>query len=52
VPLIANPVQFSATPPEIRMPPPALGQHTDAVLMERLAMSEAEIAWLRASGVI
>lgn len=52
MPLIANPVQFSATPPEIHTPPPALGQHTDAVLMERLGMSEAEIARLREAGAV
>jgi crotonobetainyl-CoA:carnitine CoA-transferase CaiB-like acyl-CoA transferase len=52
VPLISNPVQFTATPPEIRTPPPALGEHTDAVLMEQLGMSEAEVAGLRALGVV
>jgi crotonobetainyl-CoA:carnitine CoA-transferase CaiB-like acyl-CoA transferase len=52
IPLIASPVQFSATPSEIRTPPPALGQHTDAVLAERLGMSAADIARLREAGAV
>jgi crotonobetainyl-CoA:carnitine CoA-transferase CaiB-like acyl-CoA transferase len=52
IPLIASPVQFSATPPEIRTPPPALGQHTEAVLIERLGMSAADIARLREAGAV
>ena len=30
----AIPVSFSATPGEIRLPPPRLGEHTDTILAE------------------
>ena len=32
VKVIANPVRLSETPPDYRIPPPLLGEHTDAVL--------------------
>jgi crotonobetainyl-CoA:carnitine CoA-transferase CaiB-like acyl-CoA transferase len=31
---IANPMRLSATPPTYRLPPPLLGEHTDAILLE------------------
>jgi crotonobetainyl-CoA:carnitine CoA-transferase CaiB-like acyl-CoA transferase len=31
---IANPIKFSETPVSYRMPPPLLGEHTDAILRE------------------
>ncbi len=34
IPMIGHPVGFSATPSEIRLPPPAHGQHTEEVLHE------------------
>lgn len=52
VPLLANPVRFSASPIEYRHAPPLLGQHTEEVLRERLGLSSDEIAALRVSGVI
>jgi crotonobetainyl-CoA:carnitine CoA-transferase CaiB-like acyl-CoA transferase len=52
VDLIGNPINYSATPVEYRLPPPYLGQHTDEVLEELLGMAKSEIAALRASGVI
>ncbi len=52
VPLVGSPVGFSATPPEIRLPPPDLGEHSDAILRQRLGMTEDEIAELRAQAVI
>ncbi|MBI3937936.1 MAG: CoA transferase, partial [Betaproteobacteria bacterium] len=52
VPLVRSPVVFSETPLEHRLPPPTLGQHTEEILREMLAMSEAGIAQLRADGVI
>ena len=52
VKVIANPVRLSETPPTYRLPPPVLGEHTDAVLGERLGVSAEELARLRADGVI
>jgi crotonobetainyl-CoA:carnitine CoA-transferase CaiB-like acyl-CoA transferase len=52
VPLLGNPIKMSATPPAYRRPPPFLGQHTDEVLAELLAMDEAERDRLRRDGVI
>ncbi|HWG79652.1 MAG TPA: CaiB/BaiF CoA-transferase family protein [Stellaceae bacterium] len=52
VTVIANPVRLSETPPDYRLPPPMLGEHTEAVLQERLRMSDAEIAELRRQGVV
>ncbi|MDZ4690520.1 CaiB/BaiF CoA-transferase family protein [Terricaulis sp.] len=50
--LAANPLRLSATPPTTRAPPPLLGQDTDTVLKELLALSEADIAQLRGDGVV
>jgi crotonobetainyl-CoA:carnitine CoA-transferase CaiB-like acyl-CoA transferase len=52
VPLLGNPIKMSATPPAYRRPPPFLGQHTDEVLAELLALDEAERDRLRRDGVI
>ena len=50
--LIGPAVGFSATPPAVYAPPPLLGEHSDAILRERLGLSDGEIARLRAGGVI
>jgi len=52
VKVIANPVRLSETPPDYRIPPPLLGEHTDEVLRDRLAISPDVLAELRAKGVI
>ncbi len=52
LPLVASPMRFSGTPLEYRLPPPLLGEHTDEVLKELLGKSGAEIARLRAAGVL
>jgi crotonobetainyl-CoA:carnitine CoA-transferase CaiB-like acyl-CoA transferase len=52
VKVIANPVRLSETPADYRIPPPMLGEHTDAVLAERLGLDAAALAALRAKGVI
>ena len=38
VPMVANPLKMSATPPCYRHGPPTLGQHTDEVLVELLGL--------------
>ena len=52
VPLLGNPIKMSATPPAYAKPPPYLGQHTDEVLRELLALDDAELGRLRQEGVI
>jgi len=52
VKVIANPVRLSETPPDYRLPPPMLGEHTDAVLGERLCLTASQLAGLREQGVI
>lgn len=49
--LVASPMKLSATPVQYRHPPPLLGEHTNEVLHE-LGWSTAEVASLRAAGVI
>jgi crotonobetainyl-CoA:carnitine CoA-transferase CaiB-like acyl-CoA transferase len=50
--LVASPLRLSASPVTYRLPPPLLGQHTDEVLTQVLAMAPAEIAALREAGVV
>jgi formyl-CoA transferase len=50
--LVASPMKLSATPVEVRMAPPTLGQHTDEVLRERLGLSAEAISVLRQKQVI
>ncbi len=50
--LVRSPMRFSATPIEYQLPPPLLGEHTDAVLRGVLHKSEAEIARLRSAGIV
>ncbi|MDP1532277.1 MAG: CaiB/BaiF CoA-transferase family protein [Burkholderiales bacterium] len=52
VPLVANPIKYSRTPLSYDTPPPLLSQHTDDVLRGLLGKSDAEIAALRAAGII
>ena len=52
VKVIANPVRLSATPAAYRIAPPLLGQHTEAVLSERLGLDAAALAGLRERAVI
>jgi crotonobetainyl-CoA:carnitine CoA-transferase CaiB-like acyl-CoA transferase len=49
--VMGTPMKLSATPGSLRLPPPLLGQHTDAVLAE-LGYDGASVASLRASGVV
>lgn len=52
VPLIANPIRMSRTPPSYRQSPPTLGEHTDAVLTELLELDAPERQGLRSAGII
>jgi formyl-CoA transferase len=48
---VASPLRLSASPVQMRMPPPALGQHTAEVLAE-LGLSAEAIAGLQSRGVV
>jgi crotonobetainyl-CoA:carnitine CoA-transferase CaiB-like acyl-CoA transferase len=50
--MVGAPVRLSETPGSVRTPAPLLGEHTEAVLRERLGLGSAEIETLRAGGVI
>ncbi len=50
--IIGRPVKFPGSPQPPPTAPPTIGQHTEAVLRERLGYSEAEIAALRRDGII
>ena len=52
VPQVGTPIKFSATTPAYERAPPLLGEHTAAVLRERLTLSDDAIAQLAARGVI
>lgn len=51
VSMLGTAVQLSASPGEIRTPPPLCGEHTEEVLLE-LGLSRDEIAALRKDGVL
>ena len=50
--VVANPVKLSETPVDYRIAPPLLGEHTNAVLTERLGLDTAALATLREKNVI
>jgi crotonobetainyl-CoA:carnitine CoA-transferase CaiB-like acyl-CoA transferase len=52
IPMMNSPIKMSGTPPEPRLAPPTLGEHTDTVLGDLLEMDDDEIAKLRDSGII
>jgi formyl-CoA transferase len=52
VKLVRSPMKLSATPATSELAPPLLGEHTGEVLRGVLGKDEAEIAALRAKGVI
>ncbi len=45
-------VKFSATPAQVRLPPPLLGQHTAEILQEVLDVDELTLSAYREKGVI
>jgi len=50
--LVASPMHLSKTPVEYKMPPPLLGEHTQAVLLERLQLDAQTIKSLYEKGVL
>jgi len=52
VPMVRSPVNLKGSPPVYRRPPPLLGEHTEEVLADVLGKSAAEIARLKAAGVV
>ena len=46
------PIKLSDTPGAVRSAPPTLGQHTDQILRTDLALTDAEIARLRATAAV
>ncbi len=47
-----NPIRLSAQAADAPTPPPHVGQHTDEILSGRLGLTAAQLAQLRADGVI
>lgn len=50
--LVASPLRLSGTPPEYRLAPPLLGEHTEEILNGVLAIQPEEIARLRTAGIV
>lgn len=50
--VLGTPLKLSETPAGVRTPPPALGQHTVAILRGDLGLSGVEIEELRGSGAV
>jgi formyl-CoA transferase/CoA:oxalate CoA-transferase len=50
--VLGVPIKLSENPGAVRTAPPALGQHTDAILHKDCGLSSADIAALRSSGAI
>jgi len=52
VDLVASPLRLSKTPPEYRLPPPLLGEHTEEILRSVLSLDDAAMDKLRTKSVI
>jgi crotonobetainyl-CoA:carnitine CoA-transferase CaiB-like acyl-CoA transferase len=52
IPLVANPINLSASPVSYRRPPPELGQHSKEVLEQWLGMSSAQVSALHDQHII
>jgi crotonobetainyl-CoA:carnitine CoA-transferase CaiB-like acyl-CoA transferase len=50
--LVASPLRLSKTPPEYRLAPPLLGEHSQEILKSLLGMSDTEIDRLRHDRII
>jgi crotonobetainyl-CoA:carnitine CoA-transferase CaiB-like acyl-CoA transferase len=51
-PSIANPIRLSDTPIQYQGSAPQLGEHNDAILQQRLGLSDERMAELQAKGII
>ncbi|MGZ9074949.1 MAG: CaiB/BaiF CoA transferase family protein [Burkholderiaceae bacterium] len=52
VPMVANPIKMSATPPGYELPPPLLGEHTASVLSEYAGVSAEQLHALKSRGIV
>lgn len=52
VPMMANPMRLSVTPPEYKIAPPRFAEHTEHVLQERLGLEKRAIETLRSAGIV
>lgn len=50
--LVNTPVKYSYSEPNIRSPPPTLGQHTNEVLQDVIGMSADDVEKLKSEGVV
>jgi formyl-CoA transferase len=50
--MVGNPVKFSDTPATVRLAPPLLGEHTDAIAGDVLGYESAKIEELKSEGAI
>ncbi len=50
--VVRSPLRLSETPVEYRLAPPTLGQHSEEILKGLLGRSDAELAKLKAAGII
>jgi crotonobetainyl-CoA:carnitine CoA-transferase CaiB-like acyl-CoA transferase len=50
--VLGTPLKLSGTPAAVRTPPPALGQHTRAILGNDVGLKGSEIESLSHAGVI
>ncbi|NIO40893.1 MAG: CoA transferase [Burkholderiales bacterium] len=52
MPLVANPIRLSETPVQYRSAPPALGEHTDEVLINLLDIDSERLSELRRDNIV
>ncbi len=50
--MVASPLRFSDSAVEYKLPPPRLGEHTEAVLRDWLDLDDEAVARLRAAGAV
>jgi formyl-CoA transferase len=50
--MVASPMKIPTASPEVRLPPPMLGEHSEQILHELLGMDDQSVAELREAGVI